>query len=302
MKLPNRTKVVATLGPSTSNEKAITELIEAGVNVFRLNCSHANHETLTSNTKAIRKIAKRMGEPIGILGDLQGPKIRVGQLKEPIPLKKGQAIIITTKRGYIGAPPAEKETARVGTGYENLAKDVKAGETILLDDGNLELKVVSVEGPEVHCKVVHGGLLKQNKGINLPGSKVSADALTAKDREDLAHLITLDVDFVALSFVRTADDVKLLTRLLDEAGSQAKVISKLERPEVVDHLDAIIEASYGVMVARGDMGVELGPEIVPGLQKRIIKQSIAACKPVITATHGHADVGVDDRKPTPHSG
>jgi pyruvate kinase len=284
MKLPNRTKVVATLGPSTSNEKAITELVQAGVNVFRLNCSHADHETLTRNVKTIRKVAKSLGEPIGILGDLQGPKIRVGTLKEPIPLKKGQAITITTKPGYVGTLPAEKETPRVGTGYENLSKDVKAGETILLDDGNLELKVVEVQGTEVHCKVVHGGLLKQNKGINLPGSKVSADALTPKDRKDLEQLIKLNVDFVALSFVRTADDVRLLTKILDDAGSQAKVISKLERPEVVDNLDEIIDESYGVMVARGDMGVELGPEIVPGLQKRIIARSVAACKPVITAT------------------
>jgi pyruvate kinase len=234
---------------------------------------------LAKNTKAIRKVSKTLGVPVGILGDLQGPKIRVGALKEPVPIKKGQTLIITTKAGYVGAPPADKETAKVGTGYAQLAKDVRAGETILLDDGNLELKVSSIEGNEVHCKVVHGGLLKQFKGINLPGSKVSADALTAKDRADLQVLIKLNVDFVALSFVRTADDVKLLTRILEEAGSQAKVISKLERPEVVDHLDAIIEASYGVMVARGDMGVELGPEAVPGLQKRIISRSIAACKP-----------------------
>lgn len=284
MKLPNRTKVVATLGPASSNEKTITELIQAGVNVFRLNCSHADHELLTKNTKTIRKVSKALGIPIGILGDLQGPKIRVGALKAPIPITKGQALIITTKPGYIGEPPTGKETAKVGTGYAQLAKDVRAGETILLDDGNLELKVVEVKGPEVHTKVVHGGLLKEKKGINLPGSKVSADALTAKDKEDLQHLIKLNVDFVALSFVRTADDVKLITKILEEAGSQAKVISKLERPEVVDHLDAIIEASYGVMVARGDMGVELGPEAVPGLQKRIIARSIAACKPVITAT------------------
>ncbi|HEX2734790.1 MAG TPA: pyruvate kinase [Polyangiaceae bacterium] len=285
MKLPNRTKVVATLGPASSDEKTITELVKAGVNVFRLNCSHASHEMLAKNTKTIRKVSKALGVPIGILGDLQGPKIRVGSLKEPILIKKGQTITITTKPGYVGEPPKkEKDTPRVGTGYAQLAKDVRAGETILLDDGNLELKVIEVEGSEVHCKVIHGGLLKQNKGINLPGSKVSADALTAKDREDLEQLIKLNVDFVALSFVRTAADVQLLTKILEDAGSQAKVISKLERPEVVDHLDDIIEASYGVMVARGDMGVELGPEAVPGLQKRIIARSVAACKPVITAT------------------
>lgn len=284
MKMPNRTKVVATLGPASSDEKTITELIQAGVNVFRLNCSHADHELLTKNVRNIRKAAKKLDQPIGILGDLQGPKIRVGALQEPIEITPGQPLIITTKPNYVGAPPKAKETAKVGTGYEHLATDVKAGEQILLDDGNLELIVVKVEGPEVHCKVVHGGLLKPFKGINLPGSKVSAEALTPKDRRDLDKLVELGVDFVALSFVRTAADVLLLTDLLAQKGSSAKVISKLERPEVVDHLDAIIDASYGVMVARGDMGVELGPEAVPALQKRIITKSVAACKPVITAT------------------
>ncbi len=284
MKLPNRTKVVATLGPASSNEKTITALIKAGVNVFRLNCSHADHQTLARNTKTIRRAAKQLNKPIGILGDLQGPKIRVGQLEAPIQLINGQAIVITTEPGYVGKPPQGKATPKVGCSYESLARDVKAGETILLDDGNLELKVTKVEKNAVHCKIVHGGLLKQFKGINLPGSAVSADALTAKDREDLEQLIKLGVDFVALSFVRTAADVRLLTDIIDSSGSQAKVISKLERPEVVANLDAIIDASYGVMVARGDMGVELGPEAVPGLQKKIISKCIAACKPVITAT------------------
>jgi pyruvate kinase len=297
MKLPNRTKVVATLGPASSNEKTITELIKAGVNVFRLNCSHADHKMLATNTKTIRRVAKQLGEPIGILGDLQGPKIRVGPLTEAIEITTGKALIITTKKGYVGSPPTGKDTPRVGTGYERLSKDVKPGESILLDDGNLELKVVEVKGQDVHCKVVHGGLLKQFKGINLPGSDVSADALTPKDREDLEELIKLNVDFVALSFVRTADDVNLLTGLLEKAGSLAKVISKLERPEVVANLDAIIDASYGVMVARGDMGVELGPEAVPGLQKRIIAKSVEACKPVITATQMLESM-IDNPRPT----
>lgn len=284
MKFPKRTKIVATLGPATSNEKMILELAKAGVDVFRLNCSHADHAGLTKNTKLIRKISKDLGKPIGILADLQGPKIRVGALSAPIEIKRGQSIIISTEPGLVGKPPVGDETPRVGTGYAGLAKDVKAGESILLDDGNLELKVESVKGTEVCCKVVHGGLLKQFKGINLPGSKVSAEALTEKDRADLEHVIGLNVDFIALSFVRSADEVIALTQHLEKAGSQAKVISKLERPEVVKNLDSIIEASYGVMVARGDMGVELGPELVPGLQKRIISKCVKACKPVITAT------------------
>lgn len=284
MKLPNRTKIVATLGPATSNEKSIRELAAAGVNVFRLNCSHADHATLTSNYNFIRQISAELARPIGILADLQGPKIRVGKLSQSIEIVKGQKIIISTEKGVIGSPVEAGKTPRIGTGYEGLSRDVKAGEQILLDDGNLELVVDSVAGTEVTCTVVHGGLLKQHKGINLPGSKVSAEALTTKDREDLDHVISLGVDFVALSFVRTADEVIDLTKYIEKKGSQAKVISKLERPEVVQNLDSIIDASYGVMVARGDMGVELGPELVPGLQKKIIAKCQAACKPVITAT------------------
>lgn len=284
MKTPNRTKIVATLGPKSANDKTIAALIKAGVNVFRLNCSHQSHQELTDNTKTIRRLSKVAGEHIGILADLQGPKIRVGALKDSVMLKNGGEVIITTEPGYVGAPPSGTETPKVGTGYAGLSKDVKPGEPILLDDGNLEVRVLSVNGHEVRCKVIHGGLLKEKKGINLPGSKVSADALTKKDLADLEHILTLDVDFIALSFVRTAADVELLTKKLEAANSTAKVISKLERPEVVEHLDAIIEASYGVMVARGDMGVELGPEVVPGLQKKIIAKCIRACKPVITAT------------------
>lgn len=284
MKLPNRTKIVATLGPATSNEKSIRELAKAGVNVFRLNCSHADHATLTSNYNFIRQISAELAQPIGILADLQGPKIRVGKLSQSIEITPGQSIIISTEPGVIGAPVEAGKVPRVGTGYEGLSRDVKPGEQILLDDGNLELVVESVQGTEVTCKVVHGGLLKQHKGINLPGSNVSAEALTAKDRADLEHVLELGVDFVALSFVRTADEVIELTKHIEKKGSHAKVISKLERPEVVKNLDSIIEASYGVMVARGDMGVELGPELVPGLQKKIISKCQAACKPVITAT------------------
>ncbi len=284
MKLPNRTKIVATLGPATSNQKSIRELAKAGVNVFRLNCSHADHATLTSNYNFIREVSSELGQPIGILADLQGPKIRVGKLSQSIEITPGQTIIISTEPGVVGAPVEAGQVPRIGTGYEGLSRDVKPGEQILLDDGNLELLVKAVQGTEVTCTVVHGGLLKQHKGINLPGSKVSAEALTAKDRADLEHVLNLGVDFVALSFVRTAEEVIELAKYIEKRGCHAKVISKLERPEVVKNLDSIIEASYGVMVARGDMGVELGPELVPGLQKKIIAKCQASCKPVITAT------------------
>lgn len=284
MKLPNRTKIVATLGPASNNPKTILQLIEAGVNIFRLNCSHQDHKGMVANTKMIRAAAKRSKRSIGVLADLQGPKIRVGKLTEPIGLKTRQTVIVTTKPNFIASPAAPGETQKISCGYGNLHKDVKPGESILMDDGNLELQVLSIKGREVSCKVVHGGPLKQYKGINLPGSKVSAPALTKKDEADLAQALALDVDYVALSFVRTAADVRGLTKRIKASGKQAKVISKLERPEVVDHLDDIIEASYAVMVARGDMGVELGPELVPALQKKIIARCIRTCTPVITAT------------------
>lgn len=286
MKLPNRTKIVATLGPASTNEKIIAELINAGTDVFRLNCSHAPHATLTQAVKLIRAASKKLERPIGILADLQGPKIRVGKLTEPVELKNGQRLTITTRPNYVGGPPQAGEELVIGSGYAGLSRDVKPKEAVLLDDGNLELVVEDVAGTEVRCRVVHGGLLKQFKGINLPGSKISAEVMTKKDREDLTHVIGLNVDFVALSFVRSADDVTMLLKKLKAAGSNAKAIAKLERPEAVEGqtLDDIIEVSYGVMVARGDMGVELGPEAVPALQKKIIARCVETCTPVITAT------------------
>lgn len=286
MTTPNRTKIVATLGPVSTNPKMIRELIEAGTNVFRLNCSHATHPLLTSAVKMIRTASKSLAKPVGILADLQGPKIRVGKLTEPVQLVNDTRVVLTTRKGVVGGPAKGKEPLVIPSGYAGLSKDVKAGETVLLDDGNLELVVERVSGHDVTCRVVHGGLLKQFKGINLPGSAVSAEVLTKKDREDLAHVLPLGVDFVALSFVRKPEDVRMLTKKIKDAGSIAKVISKLERPEAVSGqtLDDIIEESYGVMVARGDMGVEMGPEAVPALQKLIIAKCVASCTPVITAT------------------
>ena len=297
MKLPNRTKIVATLGPSSANRKTIDQLIEAGVNVFRLNCSHQTHDEMSASTKMIRTAAKRAKQSIGVLADLQGPKIRVGKLTEPLHLKNDQEVIVTTKANLVASPAKSGELQVISCGYANLHKDVQPGESILMDDGNLELQAISVKGREVKCKIVHGGLLKQHKGINLPGSKVSAPALTKKDEADLVHALELDVDYIALSFVRTAGDVRALAKKIKASGKQAKVVSKLERPEVVDNLDDIIDASYAVMVARGDMGVELGPELVPALQKKIIAKCILACKPVITATQMLESM-MDNPRPT----
>ena len=286
MTLPNRTKIVATLGPSTDNDEVLAQLIKAGTNVFRINCSHSGHEGIIDRIRLVRRVAKALNAPVGVLADLQGPKMRVGRLRneEPILLKPGAPIIIASDKNVIGEDGKPGEPIRIGSQYELLADDVKPGERVLIDDGNIELFVDKVSGKDVHATVVYGGLLKQFKGINLPGTAVSAETLTEKDLGDLKVALEHNVDFIALSFVRRASDLRLLRKYIDDAGSGAQMISKIERPEAVENLEEIIDESYGVMVARGDMGVELGPEAVPSLQKRIIKLSLAASRPVITAT------------------
>jgi pyruvate kinase len=286
MTLPNRTKIVATLGPSTDNEEVLAQLIKAGTNVFRINCSHSGHDGIIDRIKLVRRVAKSLDMPVGVLADLQGPKMRIGRLKneEPILLRPGAPIIIASDKSVIGEDAKPGEVIRVASQYELLANDVKPGERILIDDGNIEVVVDKITGRDVHCTVVYGGLLKQFKGINLPGTAVSAETMSEKDIGDLKVALEHNVDFVALSFVRRASDLRLLRKYIDSANSGAKMISKIERPEAIENLEEIIDESYGVMVARGDMGVELGPEAVPSLQKRIIKLSLAASRPVITAT------------------
>lgn len=286
MTLPNRTKIVATLGPATDDEEVLAQLIKAGTNVFRINCSHSDHDGIVDRIRLVRRVADACNAHIGVLADLQGPKMRIGRLKneEPIWLKPGAPFIIASDKKVIGEDAKPGEVIRVGTGYELLSKDVKAGERILIDDGNIEVVVEKVVGKDVHTSVVYGGLLKQYKGINLPGTAVSAEVLSEKDLADLKVSLEHKVDFVALSFVRRAEDLRLLRKYIEAANGTAKMISKIERPEAIENLEEIIEESYGVMVARGDMGVELGPEAVPSLQKRIIKLSLAASRPVITAT------------------
>jgi pyruvate kinase len=281
----NRTKIVATIGPASHTEETIAELIGAGVNVFRVNCAHADHDMIRRLVKRIRRVARRLEAPIGILADLQGPKIRVGKLKnsEPIYLKRGMKVVIDCDPGVVGEVKPDG-SAEIGTGYERLAKDVSSGERILLDDGNLELKVSGVDGSRITTKVVHGGILIQSKGINLPGTKVSASCLSKKDLADLKVAIEAEVDFVALSFVREASDVEELRRHVRRHKGDVRIIAKIERPEAVKSLEAILAATDAVMVARGDMGVEMGPETVPQVQKRIIDMCNHARKPVITAT------------------
>lgn len=286
MLYPNRSKIVATIGPASRKAATVAQLIRAGVDVFRLNAAHCDHATLVKDVEVIRRVARNLKVATGVLVDLQGPKIRLGSFEraEPIFIERGSPLVLSVVAGVVGAVGAKGRPTRLGCGYRGLADDVRPGERILLDDGYMELRVVKVDGTEVHTRVVHGGLLKQHKGINLPGSAVSAAPLAAKDVEDLGVALAAGVDFVALSFVRDADEIERLRRRIKAAGSDAQVVAKIERPEAIRNLDAVVGASDAVMVARGDMGVELGAENVPALQKHIIRLCIAMRKPVITAT------------------
>jgi pyruvate kinase len=272
------TKIVATVGPACESEQMLTALMAAGTDVFRLNFSHGEQSQKRELIQRIRKVSGKMRKAVAILGDLQGPKIRVGLLEGgSLQLVAGQIVAIspTVKPG---------RTDLIPTTYRNLPQDVRPSDQILLDDGLLELKVLEVVADEVRCEVIIGGLLKNNKGINLPGVAVSAPALTEKDNDDLNFCIREEVDYLALSFVRSADDVADLKRKLFVENSPIRVIAKIEKPEAVENFDAILAESDGIMVARGDLGVEIPPEKVPLIQKRIIRACNAAGKPVITAT------------------
>lgn len=281
----NRTKIVATLGPASNTDAMVTELVLAGADTFRINCAHMDHAGIAATVDRVRRIARKLDRAVGVLADLQGPKIRVGKLKnaEPIYLKRGSEVVIDVTPDVVGTALPDG-SAVIGTGYRGLADDVRRGERILLDDGNLELKVQAVRGPRIQARVVYGGMLHQFKGINLPGSKVSADCLSPKDLDDLHCVLECEVDFVALSFVRSAADVLDLRKHVERLGSDVQIIAKIERPEAVKDIASILAVSDGLMVARGDMGVEMGAEAVPPVQKRIIALANEARKPVITAT------------------
>lgn len=273
-----RTKIIATLGPASDSPAMIGRLLEAGVNVVRLNMSHGDHDSHRLLFKRVRAAAKRQKRNIAILMDLCGPKIRVGKFADgQISLTVGQRVTVTSRNvtGDDGLIPSQ---------YRNLHKDVKKGERILLDDGNLELCVSSIKNTEVTCRVVHGGILKDNKGMNLPDSDVSAPAFTDKDKNDALLAMELGADFVALSFVRSAKDIARLTRFMARHGEPLPIISKIERPEAVTNIDEILKESYGIMVARGDLGIELPAEQVPMLQRDLIKRARRAYVPVIVAT------------------
>ena len=274
-----RTKIVATAGPACEDEAVLADMIHAGVDVIRLNMSHGSHDTHARVIKRVREVASQLDRPVALLLDLCGPKMRTGRIEGggTISLATGQRFTITHDEGLGDAD-------RISTSYQALAQDVKPGDRILLSDGAIELRVVEPRDREVECEVVFGGELGERKGINLPGVAVSAPAVTAKDLDDLKFGIQHQVDYVALSFVREADDIAFLIRAMERLGRRAPVIAKIEKPEGLDNLDAILARADGVMVARGDLGVELSPERVPGAQKRIIAEANALGKVAITAT------------------
>jgi pyruvate kinase len=287
-----RTKIVATIGPASRAPAVLERLVLAGVNVLRLNFSHGTHDQHLEVIRTARDVAARHHRPLALLQDLSGPKIRTGEVEGGgIELRDGARVEITTDMSVVGTPPL------ISTTYAALPRDVSPGDRILLDDGSLELEVVSVEGEHVVCTVKDGGPLGSHKGMNLPGVALSTPALTEKDRRDLAFGLQHGVDYVALSFVREAADVENLRAIVREHGEDTPIIAKIEKPEAVDDLDAILRVADGVMVARGDLGVELGTEDVPIAQKRIIAAANAAGRVVITATQMLESM-IDNPRPT----
>lgn len=276
---PRRAKIVATIGPSSNTESTFRELVRAGTDVARLNFSHGTHPEKLELIRMIRKVSAEERKPICILADLQGPKIRTGRLKNRIPvsLKSGQHLTITP-RDVAGT------STLIGTTFHTLAENLEDGSRILLSDGLIELRVTRIHGADVECEVINGGLLGENKGINLPGIAVRVPSLTEKDEVDLEFAVKNGVDMVAVSFVRTAEDVRLVKQRVAALGAETWIIAKLEKPQAIEHLEAILEIADGVMVARGDLGVEMPPEKVPAIQKRVIRRAAELRKPVITAT------------------
>jgi len=276
--LYRRTKIVATLGPSSSDAAIIEKLIKAGVNVFRLNMSHGTHDGHREVYQRVREIAVRHGKPVAVLADLCGPKIRVGVFENGhIELRRGAVVTVTT-REVMGRPDL------IPSRYHALTGDVSTGNRILLDDGNIELKVREIDDDDISCEVISGGTLSDNKGMNLPGANVSAPSLTEADRVDAAFALELGVDFLALSFVRQASDILALRDLVTAANASVAVVAKIEKPEALDNIGEILENTDAIMVARGDLGVELPPQSVPAAQDQLIDLARQYRKPVIVAT------------------
>jgi len=274
--VPRRTKIVATIGPASSTAEGVAALVEAGMDGARLNFSHGTHETHAERASIVRAAQEDAGRPLALIADLQGPKLRIGDLGEPIVLARGDEIVVApeekAKHGDLPVSPAV------------IGDVLQPGNDVLIDDGLVRLRVERIDSGRAVCTVVVGGPVGSHKGVNLPGVPLPIPALTRKDLADLDVALELGADFVALSFVRSASDVRDLRYRIEEAGSTAQVIAKIEKADAVQALDEILAESYAVMVARGDLGVEIGPTSVPLLQKRIISKALERGKPVITAT------------------
>ncbi len=286
----NRTKIIATVGPASRSKEVLRELILAGTDIIRLNFSHGDHAGHQQVIDTVRELNRELGTYVSLLLDLQGPKIRVNEVAEGTVIEDGARLAIT-----INEVMGNKD--KVSTSYKKLVEDVKVGDAILIDDGKIELTVTEIAGDEVITKVVHGGPLLSRKGMNLPHTRVSAPSLTEKDLVDLAFGLENDVDWVALSFVRSEDDVTGLKQRIADSGKEVKVVAKIEKPEALEHITEIIAAADAVMVARGDLGVEIDMEEVPMVQKRIIYQCNRMAKPVIVATQMMESM-IENARPT----
>jgi pyruvate kinase len=286
-----KTKIVCTIGPSSSSPDIIRTMIRSGMSVARLNFSHGSHDDHADKIRIIRSIAAELNRPVAILQDLCGPKIRVGEIPDPgIRLKPGATFILTSD-DVVG------DNERVSVSYGGLPRDVKAGDRLLLADGMMELEVQDSAGTEITTHVITGGVLTSHKGVNLPTASMTLETLTPKDRRDLQFGLAHDVDYVALSFVRSADDVHTLKRLIAEQGRQTPVVAKIEKHEALDHIDQIVDVADAIMVARGDLGVEIPLENVPNIQKMIIQKANRRGRPVIIATQMLRSM-VDAPRPT----
>ena len=273
---PRRTKIVATIGPASASAERITELARCGMDAARLNFSHGTREEHAERARLVRQTQAVVARPLALIADLQGPKLRVGDLRDPVTLTSGQKIVVTGQ--------SEATDGELPIAPSVLGQVLKPGHDVLIDDGLVRLRVEEVERGRVHCGVVAGGVVGAHKGVNVPGVALPIPSLTQKDLEDLAFALELGADFIALSFVRSGGDVRELRSLIEQAGSHARVIAKIEQAQAVEALAEILAESDAIMVARGDLGVEIGPASVPLLQKRIITAALEAGKPVITAT------------------
>ncbi|WP_329049804.1 pyruvate kinase [Streptomyces violaceus] len=287
-----RAKIVCTLGPATDSYDQIKDLVDAGMDVARFNLSHGSHAEHEERYHRVRKAADETGHSVGILADLQGPKIRLGHFTEgPVLLERGDTFTITVEEGIEG----DRNTC--GTTYAGLATDVTPGEHILVDDGKVCLEVTDIDGPRVHTTVIEGGVISDHKGLNLPGVAVSVPALSKKDEDDLRWALRTGADVIALSFVRTGRDIQDVHRIMDEEGRRLPVIAKIEKPQAVENIEEIVAAFDAIMIARGDLGVEMPLEHVPIVQKRAIKLAKRNAKPVIVATQ-MLDSMIDNARPT----